>query len=211
MAEMHPSVTAHPDWQEFLERRARLEAGRRAALKAAADWDADVKRGQAEHRAALTTAIDAGEAPPPPYQPATERPDSGAALTRIQAAQEALREEEKAWLADHADELLEVLYRREQRLLDEAGPVAGVLAQLVPEWSTVAATASKLRTLRGERPAQVTVTAGAIVDAVSGGRRNGWVPAPKVEATSHDLDPGADVVHLGGGRKRFSMRPNPNV
>ena len=205
---MHSSITSHPEWQAFQDRRAKIAKARAAATAADAEWYEANERTKRDHAQAVRKAIDAGDPPPPVPPTPTDRPDGTAVLSATHAELASIGDAERSWLAVHADDLLAALHRQEVRLLREAGPYVELLSALLPEWAEVVATADQLRMVKGERrPANASVTAGSVVDAVTAGR--GWVPRPGPGMEPPKAQP-RDMVayrqHLEAGKAKLAAR-----
>lgn len=165
---MHRLVTNHPEYVHIAERRADLATAKRRAVAAGMAWDNARNAELAEHAAAVQRAIDRGNPPPPaPPEPQTAKPDVGSALNLIHGEEANLHEEEKKFLAKHAEELLEALAAEERQLAQRAAPAVARLRELTGEWGEVARTAHQLARVVGVVPpgtptvTPATIAAGA--------------------------------------------------
>jgi hypothetical protein len=199
---MHDLVTTHPGWQELQRQRAELE---RASATSRARWEAALAEHRLrtqEHNEARERALLAGDHLPPRPEPVD--PSLNAMPLFLSKLQE-LRQRERLWLAEHADELGAQLERRETELLEQAAELTASLRALTPEVMLIARSIEKLRRENGDRRPVSThnITPVDLVRAVETDRRFSsklLAPAPMSSsrsAASEEEDDEPEMASFG--------------
>lgn len=134
---MHQIVSSRPEFVEFEKRKAKARADRD-------DYVAEAKRRQQAYELAAMEALDKGTRIP-------EAPQDAKAGDRALALQlERIAADEKAWIAENADEFTAEVFAREDAMVAEAGGLLASLEALVDEASALRATLAGVRSHAGE-------------------------------------------------------------